>query len=305
MTNGTTAERIAESTWHRIGKSWRLRTRLGEETLTDLLVLDFLASAWGYNVKVLQTTKPQEAQQGTDLEIRVRHGERDAYVYAIQAKKLYKKGYNHLHVRSSRKQSFQIDILENYAKRSGAIPLYLLFNHVDHSSANSRYWHCCQQSIDERQFGCTLVPSWQIRRVIGMYGCRTFKDIHLDPAALPWRCAFDCQKSPRPWEQIRKKSEESHQQFISEASPSFRSRYEGITFDHVQEAWPVNLWDDEISSLSDRDTTLLYRTAALETLPEYEKAETDEFDPHHRVAVGSSRRLFLPRWLILVNNENS
>ena len=100
MTNNTVAERIAESTWNRLRESRRLHVRLGEETLTDLLILDFLVSAPSHNIRFIQTTKPKEAVQGTDLEIWVRYGGNAADIYAVQAKKLHEGNYNCLNVRS-------------------------------------------------------------------------------------------------------------------------------------------------------------------------------------------------------------
>ena len=42
-------EELTDNIWHRLGESWRLHARLGEETLTDLLILDFLPSALRYS----------------------------------------------------------------------------------------------------------------------------------------------------------------------------------------------------------------------------------------------------------------
>ena len=38
----TSTELIAEDTWRRVKESWDHGVRLGEETLTDLLILDFM-----------------------------------------------------------------------------------------------------------------------------------------------------------------------------------------------------------------------------------------------------------------------
>ena len=38
----TPTELIAEDTWWRVKESWDHGVRLGEETLTDLLILDFM-----------------------------------------------------------------------------------------------------------------------------------------------------------------------------------------------------------------------------------------------------------------------
>ena len=311
MAESTIAERIAESTWNRLHGAQRLReaqlyVRLGEETLTDLLVLDFLVSAPN-NIKFVQTTKPQEAVQGTDLVVCVRRSANRADIYAVQAKRLGVAGrYDSLNHRSGNRH--QINILEEYAGESEAIPLYLLFNHIDDKDLKAEYWRCCQQA-DKKQFGCTLVPSWRIRDAISKRGCRTFDYIHSDRAALPWRCAFDCPDNRTMWGQIREKAEESRHERFSQHLPSSdeaelrvaRDRqtilpdsslsydqYEGVDFSSGVGEWPGDLWDSETSSLSAEETRRLDRT--LNNAPE---------------AQGISRAVLRPRWLMLVNSDDS
>ena len=222
MAESTIAERIAESTWNRLREVQQLRkaqlyVRLGEETLTDLLALDFLVSRPS-NIKFFQTTKSEEAVQGTDLVVCVRRSANRADLYAVQAKRLGVTGrYDSLKHWSG--NGYQINVLEEYARGSKAIPLYLLFNHVDDKNLKSEYWRCCQQA-DKRQFGCTLVPSWRIRDAISERGRRTFDYIHSDRAALPWRCAFDCPNNRTMWGQIREKAEESRHERFSRQLPS-------------------------------------------------------------------------------------
>ena len=58
----TPAEKIAEGTWERLKLSRGLKVRLGEETLTDLLAIDFVRSirvAPGY-FKVLRQRNPDK-----------------------------------------------------------------------------------------------------------------------------------------------------------------------------------------------------------------------------------------------------
>lgn len=306
---GAVAERIAEGTWNRLREAQQLRkdqlyVRLGEETLTDLLVLDFLVSAPN-NIKFVQTTKPQEAVQGTDLVVCVRRSANRADVYAVQAKRLGVTGrYDSLKHRSGNR--YQINVLEDYARRSKAIPLYLLFNHVDDKNLKSEYWRCCQQS-DKKQFGCTLVPSWRIRDAISKHGCRTFDYIHSDRAALPWRCAFDCPNNQTMWGQIREKAEESRERFALDFSSPENSylrtrnrqtilpdsslsydQYEGVNFSSGAGEWPDDLWERGISPLSDKDMTRLHGAPAYQV-----------------EGRAISRTMFLPRWIMLVNSDDS
>lgn len=130
--NCIVAERIAQDTWARLGLSRHFKTRLGEETLTDLLVLDLASRSPSRDLRAFPTSKIKEATQGTDLVVCVHRGGTKADVYAIQAKKLYPSGrYDALNSRSGNTSQLQIDTLEKYAMAINAVPLYLLYNHVD------------------------------------------------------------------------------------------------------------------------------------------------------------------------------
>ena len=193
----TAAEQMSADVWNRLKQSQQLSVRLGEETLTDILTLDFTRLAGRRAVKMFQTPKNKESQTGTDLEVFVSVAGGRAYRYAIQAKKLYpNKRYDNLNARVGKHDLFQIDILEDYANQEGVVPFYLLFNYV-HRLEATRHWHCCQTPVDEKQLGCTLVPSCRVRKAIGQRGCRNFAFLHTDPAALPFRCRFDCPRDAR------------------------------------------------------------------------------------------------------------
>lgn len=290
MASNTVAERIAESTWNRLREARDLGVRLGEETLTDLLVLDFLVSKPS-DIKFFQTTKPQEAVQGTDLEIRVRRRDNAIDRYAVQAKRLSFAGrYDSLNHRSGQTQQWQIDVLERYAEEQKAIPLYLLFNHIRDEDLNDDYWHCCQQTIDKNQFGCTLVPSWRIREAISTHGCRTFDYIHSDRAALPWRCAFACLNNQTAWGRIREKAEESYHEFFSRDRQALLCSFSYTNMDFSSGAgeWPRDLWERGTSSLSAEETRRLYGAPSSQA-----------------VGRNVSRPIFIPRWIVLVNSYDS
>ena len=156
----TPAERISSDTWNRLKQARSLDVRLGEETLTDLLLLDLRAHESSYRIHVFQSTKKHEAIFGTDLEIFVRDQDGSTYLYAIQAKKIdhspRKPPGRYRQIGKS-----QLDLLESFAKNFDAIPCYLLYNFVSPSpySSSTGYWHCCNwptsgwRCCDDSQFG--------------------------------------------------------------------------------------------------------------------------------------------------------
>ena len=187
--NLTPAERVAQRTWSTLGRAKQLRARFGEETLTDLLVLDMLPHQRTRGFWLRSTTRLDESRWGADLLVAVRHQTGRWSRLAIQAKKLYSDHDRYLMLNRVKESRFQLDKLERFAWQHYALPLYLLYNHSQ-TAERSKHWHC-QQPFAKRQLGCTLVPSWHIRRVLDRPP-RDFHSVHNVSQCRPWRCAFDC-----------------------------------------------------------------------------------------------------------------
>lgn len=186
----TPAERVAQRTWSTLDLAQQLRTRFGEETLTDLLVLDMLQHRRAKGYWLHQTTRHEEHRWGADLFVIIRHPTGRSSRLALQAKKLYPDDRYRM-LNSVTKSESQLNRLEQFARRYHALPLYLLYNHSK-TADRSRHWHC-RQSFVKDQLGCTLVPSWHIRRMLWRPPPpRNFDAAHSVRQSRPWRCAFDC-----------------------------------------------------------------------------------------------------------------
>ena len=85
----------------------------------------------------------------------------------------------------------QIDLLERFAHRHGAIPLYCLYNFSDHVDPQI-HWHCCQRPFQVEQLGCTVTASLNVRLSINKWGTRNLSDIHKYQNTIPWRCLAMC-----------------------------------------------------------------------------------------------------------------
>ena len=115
-------------------------------------------------------------------------------VYAVQAKKmkLDHKGnfsYGALKYRIG-PDRYQIDALQSFANRTGAIPLYCFYNNVDDWLAEM-YSNCRQQKkADIPQMGCTLAPLDVVRPIHDGKGSKDFRSIHQSARVVPWRCLF-------------------------------------------------------------------------------------------------------------------
>ena len=221
----TLAERIASDTWHRLGQAHRLGARLGEETLTDLLVLDMLPHRRVNAFSILHPTRSQESLVGADLLICMKYPDGSGRRLALQAKKLSPAGRYDALVHKDASGTFQIDKLESFARWWGAAPAYLLYNHKRPApSLHPPQWHCCR-AYDPEQLGCTLVPAWRIRDAIRFRGQRTFRALHAYPPTRPWRCVFDCHS---PMEQMDQ---------LALARPEPRVEYGKVAFDRQRPDW--------------------------------------------------------------------
>lgn len=276
------AEQIAEATWQRLEQARRYDVRLGEETLTDLLALEWARSNRDH-YRLFQTTKAHEARRGTDIEIRIRVGRGSAIVVAIQAKKLSRSTdrYVTLGARVRSTGYRQIDVLERFAKQSRAKALYLLYNHIDVPNP-ARYWHCCRE-LDKPQLGCTLVPAAHIREVLDWRrGGRDFRSIHSHRGVVPWRCLFECPKALDPSARGTKGIEAHAHRLLALADSGFA----------IDGAWPNWLWDREGDEpMSEDELTRLY------------EGEVRSFDSLAEQGPGSSEppRL-VPRRVLLVDD---
>ena len=179
---------LSGETWERLRDAMLLSVSFGEETITDLLALDINRQGL-ITTRFEQTSRPKEAEIGTDFEWWVGHRSIGWIRTAVQAKKL-KLGlqqYNFRHPNKNKVQ--QIDLLDDYARKVGALPLYCLYNFSDNVDSQ-RHWRCRVRPYEETDFGCTVVPSKTVRRLIR--GEKNFDYVHRFGGAFPWRCLASC-----------------------------------------------------------------------------------------------------------------
>jgi len=131
----------------------------------------------------------------------VRHPTGQWSSLALQAKKLYPDD-RYLMLNRVTESLNQLDKLERFALQHRALPLYLLYNHAN-AVEPSEHWHC-RQPFAKRQLGCTLVPSWHIRRMLLRRPPphRSFDSAHKVKQARPWRCILDCPCAEKELDQM-------------------------------------------------------------------------------------------------------
>ena len=193
MTRRMVLERLADETWQRLCDARILEIRFGEETITDLLLLE-LKRLKPSGISIIQTPKAAEPSQGTDWEWWVARRNMGWIRMAVQAKRIGWTNNRYDALGHKVKGQLQIDVLERFAARNRALAVYCLFNHVNRA-IEADEWQC-GLPLDEAQLGCTLTPSSIVRTALNTFGARTFEALHRDPLTRPWRCWIACPGGP-------------------------------------------------------------------------------------------------------------
>ena len=182
-------ESVSALIWKNVGLYHRYGVSYGEDAITSALLVA-IAEASPRNL-LLKDTRPSESTKGCDFDLWIGGHRLGWYRYAVQAKKIsvsteYYRALNHM-VGSAKVP--QIDILDRYASRNAATPLYCFYNFVDRPIG--REWHCPLPK-DEEQLGCTVTPSSVVRAALSTKGRRNFSAIHDDYRTVPFRCLWRC-----------------------------------------------------------------------------------------------------------------
>lgn len=200
-------EKLASYTWHRILYSEEFKISQGEETITDLNLLEIAMSQYS-GVKVIKAAKYDEKNQGTDWEWWIGNSSIGYLRYAVQAKKIDKKFIHYKSLGHKVESERQIHILEKYARKCGAIPLYCFYNYSKNTDLNP-YWHCNLPPDDKKpkqfeQLGCTVTPLENVKEALDQRGKRTFDYLHKFDNTKPWRCLVQCPSLLRFYKNAKK-----------------------------------------------------------------------------------------------------
>lgn len=186
-----TIEKLTTELWETIDLANKLNTKYGEETITDILLLE-LAKQRNYNLRIIQTPKNIEKDKGTDWEWFIGSQNYGWTRFAIQAKKAdpnSKKGnYNCLsHIVGTEEQH---EILLRYAKVNNAIPLYCFYNYFPKAN-EKEHWHC-KKSYNQKLLGWTISTVDNVKTALTNRGNRNFEFIHKQIETIPVKCLLDC-----------------------------------------------------------------------------------------------------------------
>lgn len=180
-------ERLAEETWDRLVAAHGLSLSIGEETLTDINLLEMRRAKLS-ELQVVKVSKLYESRFGLDWDWWVGSDQCGWFRYAVQAKKLDLRtgSYRSLrHVLNDGKMpKTQFERLLQFAKRANAIPIYVLYNggNVPVPKVDG-----CEVK-DSKQFGCSVAMIEAIEPSHQKNARKSFYSVHHRKGVFPWRC---------------------------------------------------------------------------------------------------------------------
>lgn len=186
-----TIDRISRKIYNEIDLANRLNIHYGEETITDMTLLDLKLNSPN-GLRTFQTSRQMESLQGTDWEWYIGSSRYGWVRIAVQAKKCDPKNhrYNSLnhYVGTIPGRRRQIDVLQSFSTQTNSLAFYTFYNHYANSRSN--HWHCSTISFDRELLGWTITPIGNVRTSINTWGQRSFSAIHSYSQTIPVKCFF-------------------------------------------------------------------------------------------------------------------
>ena len=132
---------ISSSIWDRIPFSYNIGFRYSEVTITENLLFDiYKFSIDNPSLAINIFEAKNEKANGNDLELCLEIEPNKYVILVIQAKKLYFTTQKYRSISHKVNDKYQIELLEDYAKREKAIPLYMFYNYApDFKNKNKKY----------------------------------------------------------------------------------------------------------------------------------------------------------------------
>ena len=188
-----TFDELARKIYLEINLSKKYNISYGEESITDIVLLQ-LAKLNNFNLRIIQTRKNLECNQGTDWEWFIGSQKYGWTRFALQAKKCNPKDLNYKSLKhkvgQSPNQELQIDKLKKYSSSNKAIPLYTFYNY-NPNCKKAEHWHC-RKPFDKELLGWTITPLKNVEIAIKNRGWRNYHKIHSFKENLHMKCLIDC-----------------------------------------------------------------------------------------------------------------
>lgn len=170
-------------TWNRLREARTLDYQLGEESITDFLVLN-LKKNGKKKFFIKSFTRHAESLNGADWEWWLTGNSGLWLGMRIQAKIINLKSMRYEHLYHKNSQGYQVDLLINDAAHNGVIPLYCLYTNWDVRMHRAKpLCPNCKQSI--RHYGTSVLSASKVKSFIP-HKVNHINSLYLD--IIPMHC---------------------------------------------------------------------------------------------------------------------
>ena len=182
MTICETFRNTAIETWHRLSDAKDAKMSLGEETITDINLLE-IAKARHPEIKIKKFNKIEEGENGADWEFWLTGKSEKWLGLRIQAKviNLENDKYEQLHYHKGDQTN---KLINNSMKNNKLIPLYCLYTMCDLSQYVKKFAY--KNYVNKHEsYGCSFIDAFVVKK----WGKETHIS-HLIQDMIPWHCIF-------------------------------------------------------------------------------------------------------------------
>jgi hypothetical protein len=180
-------------TWHYLRDGQRSRIELGEETITDINLLE---------IQIRHPNQVRTAKFNRIIEGRVTGadwewwlGSRSGWLgLRVQAKKLNSHSLQYDSLDHSTTNGRQVDLLIRDANRNRLVPMYCFYNYWDTSRIQSQ-WRCGTFAPSIELQGCTISSASTVKGLIDAND-KSLQSVLKN--ALPWNCLICCRGHSHP-----------------------------------------------------------------------------------------------------------
>jgi hypothetical protein len=221
----------ATRTWSLLSNGARLKVVPGEETITDLNLLE-LKRRWPSVIYTEKFTRYREGQEtGADWEWWI--AARDRWLgLRIQAKRLDPDSQRYELFRADRSKALaQADMLIEAAK-SGPEQLYPVYCFYNADCATPSPPQCSPAG-DPRAYGCTLIAAPRARELVAG-GATSYSDFA--PYTMPWSCLF-CDANDDPDSDLSDAAQDVLNRRLFADLPEARGAIEPEVPEYVELVW--------------------------------------------------------------------
>lgn len=173
--------------WNKLREARTLDFQIGEESLTDFIVLNI--RKWGAGKIAIETfTRHAESLNGSDWEWWFTGPSGKWLGMRVQAKvlNLVSEKFEHLH--HENKHGFQVDLLIDDADKNGVIPLYCMYVNWEPKKYKAK-WQCITHKPTVRHFGTSILSPQTVKKL--QFDNQTHLSSIID-SLKPMHCIFCC-----------------------------------------------------------------------------------------------------------------